>query len=154
MFAGERAAPLRAARRYGKRLETRPIFTRTVCHSHTRHGPCLSMTAVLRCSTTNRRGRSADSRDGYRGNVSNNPREFLRRGTASALLQGRSHLGLDPECTVGAAARLREAVMKTSLLLFLRHARTHTHRHTNSKNPHIVSLRNICKNPLIYTDSA
>lgn len=26
-----------------------------------------------------------------------------RRATSSALLQGRSHLGLDPECTVGAA---------------------------------------------------
>lgn len=32
--AGERAAPLPAALRYGKEQETRPIFARTLCHSH------------------------------------------------------------------------------------------------------------------------
>ncbi|KAK1886181.1 Mitochondrial group I intron splicing factor CCM1 [Dissostichus eleginoides] len=34
VFAGESAAPLPTALRYGKGLEMRPIFTRTVCHSH------------------------------------------------------------------------------------------------------------------------
>ena len=36
VFAGESAAPLPTALRYGKGLQTRPIFTRTLCHnSHT-----------------------------------------------------------------------------------------------------------------------
>lgn len=42
VLAGESAAPLPAALRYGTGLETRPIFTRTVCHSRrTKHRPAL-----------------------------------------------------------------------------------------------------------------
>lgn len=52
VFAGESAAPLPTALRYGKGLETRPIFTRTVCHSHTKHRAHLSLTGVVWSSST------------------------------------------------------------------------------------------------------
>eukprot|EP00064_Thunnus_orientalis_P010100 superscaffoldBa00001338_g10126 len=93
VFAGERAAPLRAARRYGKRLETRPIFTRTVCHSHTRHGPRLSMTAVVWSSSTNQRRCSAVWCDGFRGNLSNNPDNFSGEALLQHFCKGAAILG-------------------------------------------------------------
>ncbi|KAL7404694.1 hypothetical protein ABVT39_018428 [Epinephelus coioides] len=57
VFAGESAAPLPTALRYGKGLETRPIFTRTVCHSHATQRPHLSMTGIVWSSSTNQRPR-------------------------------------------------------------------------------------------------
>lgn len=50
VFAGEPAAPLPGALCYGTGLETRPIFTRTVCHSRARRRPHLWTRGVLRTS--------------------------------------------------------------------------------------------------------
>lgn len=46
VFAGDSALALPAALRYGKRLEARPIFARTVCHSRTGNRPHLSRTGL------------------------------------------------------------------------------------------------------------
>lgn len=100
MFAGESAAPLPTALRYGKRVGTRPIFTRTVCHSHTQQWPHRWFTGVPRSSATHPRRREPVSCLDLCGNYTES-QEFLRRYTTSALRPGRSHLGLDPECTVG-----------------------------------------------------
>ncbi|XP_077460856.1 uncharacterized protein LOC144077187 [Stigmatopora argus] len=51
-YPGETVAPFPAALRYGKGLETRPIFTRTVCHSHASHRTRLTMTRFLLSSAT------------------------------------------------------------------------------------------------------
>lgn len=54
MFAGESLAPLPTALRYGKGLETGPIFTRTVSHSHASHRTHLTTTRLVWSSATNR----------------------------------------------------------------------------------------------------
>lgn len=69
--------------------------------------------------------------------IARNPEDDLRRGTSSALLQGRSHLGLDPECTVRAAWRHRH----TSPPLLLWHQNINTHTHT----------RALCEEQIIHT---
>ncbi|KAM7393629.1 hypothetical protein PAMP_020486 [Pampus punctatissimus] len=101
VFAGERAASLPAVRRYGKRLETRPIFKRTVCHSHTRLGPRLSMTAVVPCSSANQRRCSEVSCDGYRVNLSNNPENFSGETLLQHFCKGAAILGWTQNALLG-----------------------------------------------------
>lgn len=77
VFAGECAVPLPTALRYGKGLETRPIFTRTVCHSRTSNRPHLSMTRVVWSSPAhqnpvwcnNSRGNRTESLESLRGGL-------------------------------------------------------------------------------------
>lgn len=107
VFAGEcvaplPTAPLPTALRYGKRLETRPIFTRTVCHSRTSNRPHLAMTRVVGVLLRTGKGSAAPVLVG-------SGRTAARR-TSSALPQGRGHVGLHPECTVAAARRLRYVI--------------------------------------------
>lgn len=55
VLARECAAPLPTAPRYGKGLESRPIFTRTVCHSRTHFRPHLPSTRAVRAAAAGRR---------------------------------------------------------------------------------------------------
>lgn len=55
VLARERAAPLPAALRYGKGLESRPIFTRALCHSHAERGRHAGGGGVPRSSSAERR---------------------------------------------------------------------------------------------------
>lgn len=132
VFAGEPAVPLPGALCYGTGLETRPIFTRTVCHSHAKRRPHLSMTGVPRCCPANQRPKKLIWLEGFL-EIYTQTREYLRRGISSAVQQGRSHVGLDPECTEAAVKRHRR---------FLSRTKTNTYQLTDR---HVLTLNSQLK---------
>lgn len=111
VFAGESAAPLPTALRYGKGLETRPIFTRTVCHSHAKHRPTLSTSGgpVGFCLKPASRG-SAPVRKFWRNSLKN-PRISLEKHFFSTCARAQpSWVGPRMHCWGGGAVVKRHAL--------------------------------------------
>lgn len=89
VFAGECAAPVPAALRYGQRLQTRPIFTPTVCHSRTNNRPQLPTTGGAGASAADHRPGCCD----YCGGNRNQSRQSLRRRLVQHFHKGAAILG-------------------------------------------------------------
>lgn len=115
--AGECAAPVPTALRYGKALETRPIFTRTVCHSHAARRPPVSVVGDFCCEPAGPGGRP---RGGFLVNRKTNPKNFSGEALVQHFGKGAAILG----CTQNALRR-RRGCHETSPAWS-----RHTHQHT------------------------